>query len=169
MGNFKSSAFQVCHFWSTRSGLLLAEKHSQIPRPMTFNIRLNWTSISRSSASLSRKCRSGRAWSSRPRPKDQRTTHIVLHIVLTKGPDRTYDVAPQVVNEVVNEVVIDNVVAIPSELAKDLDNIMPKRTQPDYSQTAYDLCPSGSTCMAFPSPFDISQHSGQGRDLAPQS
>ena len=31
--------------------------------------------------------------------------------------------APQVVNEVVNEVVIDNVVAIPSDLAKDLDNI----------------------------------------------
>jgi len=31
MGNFKSSAFQVCHFWSMRSGLLLAEKHSQIP------------------------------------------------------------------------------------------------------------------------------------------
>lgn len=31
MGNFKSSAFQVCHFWSMRSGLLLAEKHVQVP------------------------------------------------------------------------------------------------------------------------------------------
>ena len=29
MGNFRSSAFQVCHFWSMRSGLLLAEKNSQ--------------------------------------------------------------------------------------------------------------------------------------------